>query len=169
MLGHDYQVGANRSYDRSRIMHTMSHVQKGDVLKLYESGPTKAFLGSIVVERVEQLGPNVPIPSGWSKTQWVNRVHPDSLMLWQVAFGSCISPHATTKIADTVRACGAGTQFSTLVQIDRFGSFGTVVRNCSLHDSCEATTQFLLFTGLFLSCPVNRTSAFLAAQLWLSH
>ena len=152
VLGHGYKVGANRSYDAPRIMHTMSHVRTGDKLKLYDSGPAKAFLGSIVVEHAKQLGSETPMPSGWSNTQWVNRVHPDSLALWQVTFSSCQPPQAvdmqlsvesaatTTNSSSiaTFDACGAGTELSTLVQIDRFGSFGTVVRNCSLHDSCES-------------------------------
>lgn len=134
VLGHGYKVGANRSYDRSRIMHTMSYVRKGDVLKLYDLGSAKTFLGSVVVEQTEQLSPAAPMPRGWSKTQWVNRVHPDSLMLWRVKIGPCISPDTAAK---PTRACRAGTELSTLVQIDRFASFGAHVRNCSFHDSCK--------------------------------
>jgi hypothetical protein len=141
VLGHGYVAGAAKSIDAHRIVHTMDSVRKGDVLRFYDDGPAKAFLGSVVVAEAKSMV-GAPIPSGWSKTPWKSRVHPDALMLWQVTFGDCTPPptppaHAAETASRDVRdgaarrssACGEVGAFTALVQIDRLSSFGAVIRN----------------------------------------
>ena len=117
MLGHGYEVGANRSYNQHRITHTMAHVGPGDVLKLYDVAPPKALLGSVVINTATSLE-SAPIPQEWANTPWAKRVHPDALQLWQVTYreectgGPCALPNGS---------------FSALVQIDRFASAGADV------------------------------------------
>ena len=144
VLGHGYVVGAAKSIDAHRIVHTMDGVRKGDVLGFYDNGPAKAFLGSVVVAEAKSMV-GAPIPRGWSKTPWKSRVHPDALMLWQVTFGDCTPPTPPTHAAETAAetasrdvrdgaarrsgACGEVGPFTALVQIDRLSSFGAVIRN----------------------------------------
>ena len=120
VIGHGYLVGAGRAFDGPRITHTMDSVAKGDVLKLF-SATTKAPVGSFVVSSVRWLrGAAIP---DQSKTSWANRVHPDAFKMFEVTFLDCA-------------ACGAGPQpLSALVQIDKFASFGGVVRDNYFHDS----------------------------------
>ena len=138
MLGHGYEVGANRSYNQHRITHTMAHVGPGDVLKLYDVAPPKALLGSVVINTATSLE-SAPIPQEWANTPGPS---------------GCIQTRCSCGRSRTERSAPVGRAHSpTAVFLRWCRSIGSrqLVRmsSCSCSSSCCSSSPNVLFLSAF--------------------
>jgi hypothetical protein len=117
-------VGLTPGPGTANITHVMGFVEPGDVLKLYQTG-THELLGMLVVAATRWAnrdgGAIPPLqPAGLAK-----RVVAAGIEMWEVTFDAKASTLPAGPIAN----------YTALVQMDRFSSFGAVIQNNYFHDT----------------------------------
>jgi len=125
-------VGLTPGPGTANITHVMGFVEKGDELKLYRTG-THDLLGTLVVASTRWVNqdPRVAIPA-LQPPSLARRVVPAGIEMWEVVFDAKASTLPAAPIAN----------FTALVQMDRFSSFGAVIQNNYFHDTYNNVARF---------------------------
>jgi hypothetical protein len=125
-------VGLTPGPGTANITHVMGFVEAGDKLKLYQTGTNK-LLGMLVVASTRWLNKNGgPIPA-LQPPGLAKRVVTAGIEMWEVTFDAAAS---TMPMGPPIE------NYTAVVQIDRFSSFGAVIQNNYFHDTYNNIARF---------------------------
>lgn len=112
--------------------HVMNFVSEGDILKVYTTG-SHDLLGTLKVTSTRWINqnPNDSIPA-LQPESLARRVASNGIEMWEVEFDTKTSSLPARQYSN----------YSALVQIDRFSSFGALVQNNFFHDSYNNIARF---------------------------
>jgi hypothetical protein len=124
-------VGLTPGPGTGDVTHVMGFVKAGDELKIYQTG-THLLLGKLVVSSTQWVNAGGSLIPKLQPPALAARVSTAGIEEWQVTFDGATSTVPTGPIAN----------YTAVVQMDRFSSFGAVIRNNYFHDTYNNIARF---------------------------